>query len=494
MKPANDCSFHGGILIAVVLGVTSCQRQQPVGETSHIEHVEHGLLPAVVVRGEPTPPPMKLTDRMAHYHVPGVSIAVINNGQIEWAKGYGVVEAGHGDAVTTDTLFQAASISKPVAAMAALALVQSGRLSLDENVNSKLASWKVPDNEFTRDQKVTLRRLLSHSAGLNVEDVGSYASGEPLPTLVQALDGLQPAHSDPVRVQTVPGGTWRYSGGGYSVVQQLLIDVMATPFPELMHALVLGKIGMTSSTFRQPLPADLEPLAATGHEVSGEPLEGRWYAFPQAAAAGLWTTPSDLARFAIEIQRSYKGQSNAVLSADMTKQMLTPHLGGYGLGLWLGGQGAAASFSHPGQNQGYTCILFGYLETGQGAVVMTNGDGGNGLFNEILRAIAHEYAWPDYRPREKTAVRGNPAVYASYVGEYDVSGMHVTVTADREQLFVLAPPVWPQRIRLYPSADDRFFLLDEDVDLTFVKNGQGQITEMRAVAGGQTVTAKKLSK
>jgi hypothetical protein len=221
-------------------------------------------------------------------------------------------------------------------------------------------------------------------------------------------------------------------------------------------------------------------------------LKGRWYSFPQAAAAGLWTTPSDLARFAIELQRSYNGGPNALLSIDTTKQMVTPQLGGYGLGVWLAGKEKSATFSHPGKNEGFVCILFAYLETGQGAVVMTNGDGGNGLFNEILRAIAQEYGWPDYRQREKTVVAVNPTVHESYVGEYEISGIRVTISTDGEQLFVQAPPVWPQRVRLYPSGDDKFFLVDEDVDLTFVKDPQGHVAEMRALASGQNVVAKKV--
>jgi len=480
----------GSIFIALTLVVAACR--QSVGDNAHVHHIENGLLPAVIIKGEPAPPSMKLADRMVHYEVAGVSIAVINDGQLEWAKGYGVLEAGSTKAVSTGTLFQAASISKPVVAMAALALVQSGRLSLDEDVNLRLKSWHVPENEFTKQRRVTLRQLLNHGAGFNVEDVGSYATGEALPTLVQALDGVKPAHSVPIRVETVPGTAFRYSGGGYSVIQQLLMDVTAKPFPELMQELVLSKLGMTSSTFHQPLRADLEPAAATGHKVNGEPYTGRWYTFPQAAAAGLWTTPSDLARFAVDIQRSYKGQSNTVLSVDTMKQMLTPQLAGYGLGLWLSGTEKSATFSHPGQNEGFTCWLFAYLETGQGAVIMTNGDGGAGLLNEILRAIAHEYGWPDYRPREKTAVPANPGVYGAYVGEYEISGIRVTISTNGEQLFALAPPVWPQPSKLYPAGADRFFLREEDVDLTFVKDAEGRVIEVQAVTNGQTVTAKRV--
>jgi CubicO group peptidase (beta-lactamase class C family) len=479
------------LLIVVMVAIAAC-RQPTVIEISRIQHVENGLLPAIRVRGATAPPPMKLADRMAYYHVPGVGIAVINNGALEWARGYGVAAARETRPVTTDTLFQAASISKPLTAMAALALVQDGRLNLDEDVNLRLKSWRVPDNTFTVRQRVTLRALLAHNAGFNVEDVGSYAAGEPLPTLVQALDGIPPAHSSPIRVEAEPGKEFRYSGGGYSVVQQLLIDVTGKPFPDLMQDLVLVRLGMTSSTFRQPLPVERDAAAATGHDVNGEPLPGRWHIFPQAAAAGLWTTPSDLARFAIEIQRSFKGESNAVLSMEMTKEMMTPRLAGYGFGWWVGGTGRRARFSHPGKNEGFLCMLFAYLDTGQGAVVMTNGDGGNALFNEILRAISHEYGWPDFQQREKTAVAGNRAAHPSYAGEYEVSGIRLTISQRGPDLFVQAPPTWPQPLKLYPAGDDHFFLVDEDVDLSFAKDTQGRVVEMRALAGGQNGVAKKV--
>ena len=474
-----------------MVAIAAC-RQPPVIEISRIQHVENGLLPAIRVRGATAPPPMTLADRMAYYHVPGVSIAVINNGALEWARGYGVAAARETRPVTTDTLFQAASISKPLTAMAALALVTDGRLNLDEDVNLRLKSWRIPDNTFTARHRVTLRALLAHNAGFNVEDVGSYAAGEPLPTLVQALDGIPPAHSSPIRVEAEPGKEFRYSGGGYSVVQQLLIDVAGKPFPDLMQDLVLGRLGMTSSTFRQPLPVERDATAATGHDVNGEPLPGRWHIFPQAAAAGLWTTPSDLARFAIEIQRSFKGEPNAVLSMAMTKEMMTPRLAGYGFGWWVGRRATRASFSHPGKNEGFLCMLFAYLDTGQGAIVMTNGDGGNALFNEILRAISHEYGWPDYQQREKTAVAGNLAAHPSYAGEYEVSGIRLTISQRGPDLFVQAPPTWPQPLKLYPAGDDRFFLVDEDVDLSFAKDTQGRVVEMRALAGGQNGVAKKV--
>jgi CubicO group peptidase (beta-lactamase class C family) len=222
-----------------------------------IARIEKGLLPAVVIQGQSSA--LTIADRMAHYKVPGVSVVVINDGKIEWAKGYGVTEAGGSTPVTTETMFQAASISKPVAATGALALVEKGLLSLDEEANAKLKSWKVPENDFTKEQKVTLRRLASHSAGLTVHGFRGYAAIEAVPTTVQVLDGQKPANSAPVRVDVLPGSLWRYSGGGITVMQLMMADVTGKPFPALMRELVLDKIGMNSLCHRNmrcaPRPA-----------------------------------------------------------------------------------------------------------------------------------------------------------------------------------------------------------------------------------------------
>ncbi|HEY6333875.1 MAG TPA: serine hydrolase domain-containing protein, partial [Blastocatellia bacterium] len=295
---------------------------------ARIRQVTESLLPAVQIKGRSNA--MNLADQMSHYHIPGVSVAVINEGRIEWARGFGVKDASTKEPVTAETLFQAGSISKPVAAAAALHLVQEGKLDLDENVNDKLKSWKVPDNEHTEKKKVTLRELLSHTAGLTVHGFPGYAADAPLPTLVQVLDGTKPANTAPIRVDIDPGSEWRYSGGGYTVMQQMLIDVTGKPFPEILNDAVLSPVGMTESSYEQPLPESWQGRTATAHR-NGAPIKGRWHIYPEMAAAGLWTTPSDLARFAIEIQRSFEGQSNKVLSASMTKLMLTPVLQNYGL-------------------------------------------------------------------------------------------------------------------------------------------------------------------
>jgi CubicO group peptidase (beta-lactamase class C family) len=359
----------------------------------------------------------ELLDRMQADKIPGVSIAVIDGGELARAGGYGALYVGDNRPVTTPTLFQACSLSKPIAAMAALTLVQQGKLDLDEDVNQRLVSWQVPENEFTKDAKVTLRRLLTHTAGLAVSGFRGYAADEQVPTLHQILEGSPPANSVPIRVDTIPGTQWRYSGGGFTVLQQLLIDVTGRPFPEIMQDLVLEKLGMAqSSTYEQPLPMHLRTEAACAHDETGARVRGDWFTYPEMAAGGLWTTPSDLARLAIEIQKSNVGASSKVLSAAMTDQMLSDQMEDFpiemvsqrysreirnqGLGFRLEGQPVrrSARFSHHGGNMGYRCFIVAYSdrEAGQGAVVMTNSDNGAEFIQEIVRSIAQEYGWVDY--------------------------------------------------------------------------------------------------
>jgi CubicO group peptidase (beta-lactamase class C family) len=289
-----------------------------------IEKIESCLTDAVTVKGEATPT-HTLSERMIALHVPGVSIAVVHNGAIEWAQGYGVESIG-GKPVTPDTLFQTGSISKAVAALAALHLVQEGKLWLDTDVNSVLITWKVPPSSAAPGAIVTLRELLTHTAGINVHGFPGYAADTPVPTPVQVLNGEEPANTEPIRLENVPGATWKYSGGGYTVMQQLLLDVSKQSFAELLHDTVLEPIGMTHSTYEQPLTIRLKSEAATPYDADRGPIPGGAHTYPEQAAAGLWTTPGDLARYLIEMQQSLQGKANHVLNPDLTRQMLTPCL------------------------------------------------------------------------------------------------------------------------------------------------------------------------
>jgi CubicO group peptidase (beta-lactamase class C family) len=480
-------------LVASAVGVAARSSSVPSsqdGRNAALEHriarIEANLVPGLIVRNGPDRP-LTIAARMHFHHTPGVSIAVLNGGVVEWARAYGVAEAGSPGPVTTRTRFQAASISKPVAAMAALRLVQDGRLALDEDVNAKLSSWKVPENDLTKTEKVTLRRLLSHTAGLTVHGFPGYAAADAVPTLPQVLDGVKPANTAPVRVDLLPGREWRYSGGGYTVMQQMLVDVARRPFPALLRETVLLPIRMLDSTYEQPLPEALRGEAATAHDGAGKPIEGRYHTYPEMAAAGLWTTPSDLARFAIEVRRAMSGQS-AVLSAAMAKEMLTVQKADYGLGLGINGSGREARFGHGGSNAGFRCQLVAYLESGQGAIVMTNADGGGRLAGEVMRAIAAEYGWPGYpRAREKTVAAVEPAILESYAGRYAMRpGRDVSVVLEAGKLFLLDRS---QRIVLLPESATRFFELQENSEIEFLKGPDGAVTG--ALINGQ-IKAQRL--
>ena len=301
--------------------VATAKSKSTANGEARIERIGNGIDPIELTKGE-APVSLNILKLMKLYNVPGLSVAVIEDYKIAWTKCYGVTEPGGTAPVTPKTLFQAGSISKPVAAAGMLALVQEGKLSLDEDVNVKLKSWKVPENEFTKDQKVTLRRLASHSAGLTVHGFPGYDVDDKIPTLVQIFDGEKPANTAAIRVDFVPGSDERYSGGGITIEQQLMIDVSGKPFPELMKETVLDKIGMNDSSYEQPLPPARAAFTAGGTYGDGKLVHGKWHVYPEMAAAGLWTTPTDLAKFAIEIALSKQGKSNKVLTQKTAEEML----------------------------------------------------------------------------------------------------------------------------------------------------------------------------
>lgn len=367
---------------------------------------------------EDNQPPLELTLKqlMDAYKVPGLSVAVIDNYKIVWAKGFGVTQSGGSTPVTTKTLFQAGSISKPVAAVGAMWLVEHGKLSLDEDVNKKLKTWKVPENEFTKEQKVTLRRLMSHSGGLTVHGFPGYAVNEPVPTLVQIFNGEKPANTAPIRVDFVPGSKMRYSGGGVTIEQQLMIDVTGKPFPVFMHDTVLSKIGMTDSTYEQPLPASRAAFTATGTRGSGKSVEGRWHIYPEMAAAGLWTTPADLAKFAIEVALSKQGKANHVLLQKSVQEMLTPQIEAEGGGAHVGlafflDDKNPGEFGHDGADEGFQALLTMNSETGRGIAIMGDSDAFFGVAPHVADAVRRARGWKS----AKQPHSANEAVMLLYV-------------------------------------------------------------------------------
>lgn len=458
---------------------------------ARITRVERGLSTPVVVRGAPAQK-MSLTERMAFYKVPAVSIALINDGRVEWARAYGMADVARQQPATVQTLFQAGSVSKALSAIGALRLVEQGRLALDEDVNRRLTSWQIPPSDSARGQTVSLRRLLNHSAGLTVHGYHGYARGQALPTLVQVLNGTPPANAEPVRIDVTPGSLWRYSGGGYSVVQLLVTEATGQPFDRYMQTAVFNRLGMRQSTFAAPLPRNRQRLAATAYDGNGQALAGRWHTYPESAAAGLWTTPSDLARVVLAVQQAEAGQSDQLLSRPMASTMLTRGLGEYGLGFYVENLGKTTSFSHSGGTEGFRAQLYGYTRSGQGVVVLTNSDNGAALIGELLSSIATEYGWPEFRAIEKTALPANVATNHLVAGDYQLLDKPAHVVAEGPRLYFQCDLFGAQRLELFPESETRFFVTTQDITLQFERGPDGAILGFSLLRGPNTYPAKRI--
>ncbi|MBN1483310.1 MAG: beta-lactamase family protein [Chloroflexia bacterium] len=431
--------------------------------------------------------PASLEQRMAHYSTPGASIAVVNNGEIEWVRSFGVRAWGWPAQVMPETLFQAGSVSKPIFALAVMHLVQGGRLDLDEDVNHYLSSWQVP-TQGDWQPRITLRQILSHSAGLTVSGFLGSTRAEIPPTLVQVLNGQPPATTPPIEVNILPGLQFRYSGGGTTVAQQVLVDVLGQPFPEIMRRLVLEPLGMSRSTYEQPLPKTRWGEAATGHLWKCQPVEGDWHVYPQMAAAGLWTTASDLARAGIALQHILGGVDDGLLSADTVREMLRPQVAPHmGLGFMLGKD--ASRFGHGGWNHGFVARMTMCKEFGLGVVVMLNSNQGEELLAEIERAVAQEYDWPDYFAEETLGEwpKGN---LLACTGVYKTSsGQQFSVGWDGAALFL--QPEGQPRLLLSPISASKFAVQGLNTTVQIELTADGSVVALIVLQEGQVTRAPR---
>ncbi|MEC7771820.1 MAG: serine hydrolase domain-containing protein [Bacteroidota bacterium] len=388
-------------LIFISIAILSCQSNKkkeavsPSIETNTAiqDRIENNIHP-IDENGKSDSIATTLESRMKALNIPGTSITVFDDNKILWSQGYGKKNMQTEEDVNEETIFQAASISKPVTSVAAFKLIEEDKFSLHENVNSKLIRWKVPENEFTRTEKVTPRRIMSHTSGLSTSGFQGYNKKDSIPSLVEILQGSSIINSEPVRVLQQPGESELYSGGGMEVLQLLMEDVSGKKFSQLLKELVLNPAEMSHSSFAYPLPEKLSKLTAFGHDENGNVIDGGYHLYPEKAAAGLWSTPTDLAQFMIALGKSYRGEDTRFLSQESARTMMTrvPNAGGIGIG--IDGKGKAFRFRHTGGNAGFVCYAVSFADTGRGVVVMTNSDNGFPFIHEIVRAVSKAYNWP----------------------------------------------------------------------------------------------------
>lgn len=363
------------------------------------------------------PAPAGLLARLQAQGIPGMSIAVIHRGQLHWAQGFG--EARAGVPMTAQTQLQAGSISKAVAAIGALRLAEAQGVGLDDDLRAGLQRWQpVPEEgPASHPARYTLRRLLSHTAGLGVHGYGGYAVGAPLPTVVQILDGLAPANSAPVRPVQPAGQGFLYSGGGSTIVQLWTEEQTGKPFADAMQAWVLGPLGMTSSSYQQP-PQDALSPRAYSHQGLGKPEPGGWRVYPEQQAAGLWTTPSDIARMLLAMQAARRGEASPVSPA-LARSATTPVAWPVGLGFFMEGpQDAPRRFGHNGSNQGFESLSVADLDGGEGLIIMANSNNTWGVIDAVRRTLARVYGWTDQQAASALATQALPAAALQMQGEY----------------------------------------------------------------------------
>jgi CubicO group peptidase (beta-lactamase class C family) len=420
-------------------------------------------------------------------------VAVIENGELAWSAGYGVIEDGKPGRVQADTMFSGASISKPVTAMLALQMVERGVFDLDTDVNRYLKSWQVPTNEFTRQKPVTLRLLLSHRAGTTIHGFGGIIPDGPIPRAIDILSGKVTYRSgrttNGVTVDKLPGGTVRYSGGGTTIVEQMLEDATGKRFHELARENVFEPLGMTRTTFEAPLPERYRANAAVGHE-EGKILPEKFVCVIAIGAGAIFTTAADYARFMVGCRDAWLGKPNAILKQSLAQEMMTPQGGEFGLGWEIFGEGADRRFGHGGSNDGYQCESTCYLESGQGAVVMTNADSGLYFYWEVFNAIADLYQWQDFMLPVKHVRQIPKSELSRYVGTYDiVSGVEapeITIWEKDGKLMnqVTGMRGGPREIMM--DQNGRFFNRMGPFETAITYDDQGTAQELSVLRGGKT--------
>lgn len=454
--------------------------------------IESNLATPVIIEGVRG---KSLEQRMRELGVPAVSYAVVEDGKIVLASAVGLADIASQREATTATMFQAASISKPVSAIGVMDLVERGKLSLDAPVNSILRTWQLPENELTTKTPVSIRFLLSHTAGTTVHGFPGYASDEPRPSLVQVLNGAAPANTAPIVVDLAPNTKWRYSGGGTTVVQAAVVDATGLTFPAFMQRTVLGPLRMTNSTYEQPLPRARRAQAATAYQIGAREVDGKWHIYPEMAAAGLWTTPTDLAKVIVEMHDALAGRPTNVLTIDGARHMITPRMPGggagsaIGIGFFVEDRNGVKYFGHGGANEGFRATLLASLDGKRGAVVMTNSDTGAGVANEVLESIAREFEWPGYAKTPLRPVTVTDAIAERFIGRYEMStGQIVNIRRGAEGLEFLDQTGW---LPLYVLANGRGVRITRDTQ--FEPSAEGLTVIARASSPNPSrIVAKRL--
>lgn len=437
---------------------------------SQIKQIENHLAGEVKITGEKD---YTLHERMAHYKVKGLSIAVVENYKIAWAKGYGWADEKERRPVTVNTMFEPGSISKSLNALGILKLVQENKLDLNADINTYLKSWTFPYDSISKGKPITLANLLSHTAGLTVHGFPGYSRTDKIPSVPEILDGQKPANTTAVRSAFEPGLRFQYSGGGTTKSQLILTDYTQMPYDQFMAEQVFKPLDMTNSSYTQPPAANKLKQVATGYRADGSMVETKFHVYPEQGAAGLWTTPTDIGKYIIETQLAYEGKSAKLLNQDMTKLRLSPYLdASAALGVFIEERGGIKYFQHGAANEGFRGIYFGSLEGGYGLAIFVNSDNG-GIMGELINSVATVYNWKDfYTPILQKSIPVAETILQEYPGIYIQGENFTNILKKKDGLYLNSNG---NSMKMYFSSDIDFFNKESQVLKQFTKNAAGAV-------------------
>ncbi len=475
--------------IIFLLSVEKLIAQTPYSKeiAEQIKQVENNLAERVIINGKPG----NIFDRMNHYNVKGLSIAVVQNYKIVWAKGYGWADEKEKRPVTTKTLFVPGSISKTFNAIGILKLAQDKRLDLDTDINTYLRSWKFPYDSLSKGKKITLKHLLSHSAGLSFLGSDGYSRNVKTPTLLQLLEGSSPFSPYGVRSEFEPGLYHQYSNGGIVLSQLIITDITRQPYEKFMYDNVLKPLGMTESFFNQPPPANKLKMLAAGYNADGSELAGKFNIIPEQAAGGLWTTPTDVCKYIIETQLALAGKSSKLLTPEMNKLHLTPMVDQVAaLGVFIDKRGETKYFTHDARNYGYCGVYYGSMEGGNGVVIFLNSFN-VGLLPEIANSVATVYNWKDfYNPVFMNEINLPESTFRKYSGVYLFENKLALVAKQQDGYYY-----WTDGInsKMHFADEQEFYNQEFRADKKFISNAAGIVTGYtRKVDGKEFPAAIKI--
>jgi CubicO group peptidase (beta-lactamase class C family) len=475
------------LLILLSIQVASLLAQAPYTPEieAQIEQFENSLSGRIKINGDKT---YTINKRMAFHNAMGMSIAVIKDYQVIWAKGYGWADKAEKKPVTTETLFEPGSISKSLNAVGILKLVQDQKLDLHTDINTYLSSWTFPYDDVAKGKKITLSHLLSHSAGLTVHGFPGYDLTSVIPSVQQVLDGLPPANTPPVRSAFEPGLKFQYSGGGTTISQLILTDITRQPYDVYMYENVLKPMGMVNSFYSQPPPVEKRPWCASGYYKNGSRVPNKFHVYPEQGAAGLWMTPTDLCQFIIETQLAYEGRSAKVLNQEMTKLQLTPYIdANAAMGVFIDDRNGTLYFQHSAGNAGFCGQFYGSLKGGNGVAVFLNTDS-YALIPEVLNSVATVYKWKGFvEPENKSTVKVKEKILRSYIGVYNVHGAGLTHIVKRKDGYFLCADGVGSKMHFSNTTD--FFNVEFASEKHFFTDDSGNVTGYSRSLNGEVLPA-----